>query len=181
VVAHLAARHRIRVQLLRAEPTGVTALVVIPAALLVPTETADDRRPAPTTAPPPAEPPSVAELVDDVPEPEPEPAPVAEAAEEAPEPEPAPAAEVVEEAPEPEPATVGTAAGPAPTASNGTGNGNGKGAALTARVPGTHLTHRPGETASPVDGEVRPRPERVHDLLSRHERGKRDGHGKGYE
>jgi hypothetical protein len=49
---------------------------------------------------------------------------------------------------------------------------------LTSRIPGTHLTHHPAEAATP-GADVRPRPERVHDLLSRHERGKRDGREEG--
>jgi len=45
---------------------------------------------------------------------------------------------------------------------------------LTARVPGTHLSHRPPIDAPP-SGETRPRPERVQDLLTRHARGVREG------
>jgi hypothetical protein len=60
---------------------------------------------------------------------------------------------------------------PGPEAGNGDRGGNG----LTTRTPGTHLTHQPGATAAPSTGDVRPRPERVQDLLSRHDRGKRDG------
>jgi hypothetical protein len=57
-------------------------------------------------------------------------------------------------------------------------NGNGTGPGLAARVPGSHLTHIPGAPTPPA-GDARRRPEGVHDLLSRHERGKRDGRGKG--
>ena len=45
---------------------------------------------------------------------------------------------------------------------------------LATRVPGTHLSHRPAAARSDA-GEARPRPERVHDLLTRHARGVRDG------
>ncbi len=47
---------------------------------------------------------------------------------------------------------------------------------LTHRSPGHHLSHKPPEPAPPsLDGEPRPRPERVHDLLARHLRGIREG------
>jgi hypothetical protein len=105
---------------------------------------------------------------------------------EAPETEPvaAPGAIPVHDAPvadEREPVAVGVATAPftheaaAVTATNvASGADNG----LTARVPGTHLTHFPSDTAA-SNGEAGPRPESVHDMLSRHERGKRDGHGQG--
>jgi signal transduction histidine kinase len=171
VVAHLAARHGIRVQLLRAEPTGVTALVVIPASLLGRAGEPDTRVAEPTAGPP-----AVAEVVDEETAPEP-----------APEHEPAPDGREPLAEPEPVAASVTTVAAPAtePPSTNGNGNGHastkGNGVGLAARVPGTNLTHRPSPTAPPVEGELRPRPERVQDLLSRHERGKRDGHGKGRE
>ncbi len=152
VVAHLAARHGIHVQLRAASPSGVTALVVLPRTVLATTEGEH----APEHAQPPTR-------------------------------ESAAAAEPVEREAEPEPVAVGVATAPftheaaaiaANSVTNGNGNGNGNGRGLTARVPGSHLTHQPSDAASPT-GEVRPRPESVHDMLSRHERGKRDGHGKG--
>jgi hypothetical protein len=50
------------------------------------------------------------------------------------------------------------------------------GSTLPQRDPGNHLSHRP-DVSAPVPGEydARPRPERVHDLLTRHLRGIRDG------
>ena len=67
-------------------------------------------------------------------------------------------------------------------------------AGLTARVPGAHLTHVPdsvtcssasgsmmsgsgraADATTASEGDARPRPDRVHDLLASHERGKRDG------
>jgi len=47
---------------------------------------------------------------------------------------------------------------------------------LPQRDPGNHLSHRP-DVSAPVPGQydARPRPERVHDLLTRHLRGIRDG------
>jgi hypothetical protein len=49
---------------------------------------------------------------------------------------------------------------------------------LPTRSPGRHLSHQP--VPAPVPGaerDARPRPERVHDLLTRHLRGIRDGRG----
>jgi hypothetical protein len=47
---------------------------------------------------------------------------------------------------------------------------------LAHRTPGKHLSHKPAPPTSPrLDGEPRPRPERVHDLLARHLRGIREG------
>lgn len=46
---------------------------------------------------------------------------------------------------------------------------------LPQRSPGNHLSHRPEATPRPGEHDVRPRPERVHDLLTRHLRGIRDG------
>jgi hypothetical protein len=83
--------------------------------------------------------------------------------------------------PEREPVVVGVATAPftheaAAVSATAVNNGNGNG--LTARVPGKNLTHLPSDAAE-GNSEVHLRPEGVHDLLSRHERGKRDGHGKG--
>ncbi|GMU77886.1 MAG: hypothetical protein AMXMBFR46_06840 [Acidimicrobiia bacterium] len=57
-------------------------------------------------------------------------------------------------------------------------------AGLPRRSPGTHLSHRPAAASdSSADADTRtapdprPRPERVHDLLTRHLRGIRDGRG----
>jgi len=50
------------------------------------------------------------------------------------------------------------------------------GSSLKQRTPGQHLSHKPAPASAPrLDGEPRPRPERVHDLLSRHLRGIREG------
>jgi len=47
---------------------------------------------------------------------------------------------------------------------------------LPQRDPGNHLSHQPGGSARPPgEYDARPRPERVHDLLTRHLRGIRDG------
>jgi len=47
---------------------------------------------------------------------------------------------------------------------------------LPKRSPGRHLSHQPVAAASPgAERDNRPRPERVHDLLTRHLRGIRDG------
>jgi hypothetical protein len=193
VVAHLAARHGIIVQLRRAEPSGVTALVVLPAELLAsaPTDGSDDR---PEHAPRPPSEPVLAEVVDAAgaetsgelvltavgPTSDDEPDPVAWDRPD----------DDLDGDHEPEPATVGaTAEFPrrVPGASgNGHGNGNGNGHSesngngLTARVPGANLTHVPSEGPA-MNGDVRPRPERVHDLLSRHERGKQAGQERGGE
>ena len=141
VVAHLAGRHGIHVQLRPASPSGVTALVVLPPTLLARSEhTAANGEEASSE-------PTVATAPTDTDETE---------------------APQTEPTCEPEPVMAGA---PSVT-TNGTGPG------LAARVPGTHLTHQPSSGESP-GGEARRRPEGVHDLLSRHERGKRDGRGKG--
>jgi hypothetical protein len=49
---------------------------------------------------------------------------------------------------------------------------------LTARTPGTNLSQTPGDRAASGTTVARPRPERVAELLSRHERGKREGHAR---
>jgi len=149
VVAHLAARHGIHVQLRPALPSGITALVVLPPTLLTPAEHHDD--------------------VDAAPAPEPQAAagPTPAFAETPGVPEPAVAEAVTEdEAParEPEPAMASASAR---ATSNGTGPG------LESRVPGTHLTHQPSN-GTPASA-TRRSAQGVHDLLSRHERGKRDG------
>jgi hypothetical protein len=60
------------------------------------------------------------------------------------------------------------------------GSGNGAGApphgnGLAARVPGANLTHQPRGEAPPAASGVRPRPERVQEMLTRHQRGIREG------
>jgi hypothetical protein len=49
---------------------------------------------------------------------------------------------------------------------------------LPVRSPGRHLSHQPVAAPAPgAERDARPRPERVHDLLTRHLRGIRDGRG----
>jgi HAMP domain-containing protein len=49
---------------------------------------------------------------------------------------------------------------------------------LPVRSPGRHLSHQPAAAPAPgSERDARPRPERVHDLLTRHLRGIRDGRG----
>jgi len=49
---------------------------------------------------------------------------------------------------------------------------------LPTRSPGRHLSHQPAAPPAPgAERDARPRPERVHDLLTRHLRGIRDGRG----
>lgn len=189
VVAHLAARHGIYVQLRKATPVGVTALVALPSTILA--RTGADAPAAPPPPPPEPEPEGPALILepvsasattssaaadarptirfDDVP------APVAAAPEPAREPE-AP----VSPEPAPEPAPVravapepvnGTAEPALPRRGGGPDNGNGD---LATRVPGANLTHRPSPPPEPSP-DTRPRPERVHDLLTRHARGVREG------
>ncbi len=59
----------------------------------------------------------------------------------------------------------------------GTGSRPASGApALPQRTPGTNLSHEPvAQPPAPGEYDARPRPERVHDLLTRHLRGIRDG------
>jgi hypothetical protein len=194
VVAHLAIRYGIRVQLRRAATNGVTALVALPATVLT-------RASAPEPMAPPAPP------VPPAPPAPPAPATAAAAASADP---------VVTEAPtvrgEPEvvpppfdPAiTVPSAATPPPPTESPLANAGPAyglfevdGDGLPRRVPGTsplgadadhdtlprrtpgrHLSHRPAGPAVPkAEVDSRPRPERVHDLLTRHLEGIRDGRG----
>jgi hypothetical protein len=54
----------------------------------------------------------------------------------------------------------------------------GETSALPTRSPGRHLSHQPVPPPGPgTERDARPRPERVHDLLTRHLRGIRDGRG----
>jgi hypothetical protein len=56
--------------------------------------------------------------------------------------------------------------------------GEGDAASLPKRSPGRHLSHQPAPPPVPgAERDNRPRPERVHDLLTRHLRGIRDGRG----
>jgi signal transduction histidine kinase len=175
VVAHLATRHGIYVQLRRAAPVGLTALVAIPAAILA--------RSAPNTDPEPASPPppSAAEpaLVLDA-------FPVGGAtpphppASDGPDRPSAPPRPAPPERPHPDPARQPAVAWTDPTPNDElprrpiqAGNGETR-EPLIARVPGTNLSHRPAPPGQPTD-KPRPRPERVHDLLTRHARGVRDG------
>lgn len=191
VVAHLAIRYGIRVQLRRAATNGVTALVALPATVLT-------RAPVPEPMAPPAPPVPSAPLVPPVP-------PTAATAE-----------PVVGEAPtvRGEPAvvpppfdpgiTVPAAATPPPPTESPLANAGPAyglfevdGDGLPRRVPGTsplgadadhdtlprrtpgrHLSHRPaGPSVPKAEAGSRPRPERVHDLLTRHLEGIRDGRG----
>jgi anti-sigma regulatory factor (Ser/Thr protein kinase) len=218
VVAHLASRYGIGVQLRRAPSSGLTAVVALPITVLARAGEPVAEAPAPPArerAEPVRAEPVDAGVVDplevarsDRPAPMPDDAPR--------EARPMPAAvgapsgtpdddaiawrsETTTEAPSsraraddappderdlPRRAPAATEA-PVPNG-NGNGHGAGDGAVhvgpeipgdgrLTTRTPGANLTHQPGATAGRSSGEVRPRPERVHDLLSRHERGKRDG------
>lgn len=55
---------------------------------------------------------------------------------------------------------------------------DGETSSLPTRSPGRHLSHQPVGAPTPgVERDARPRPERVHDLLTRHLRGIRDGRG----
>jgi hypothetical protein len=55
---------------------------------------------------------------------------------------------------------------------------DGEASSLPQRSPGRHLSHQPAAPPGPTaERDARPRPERVHDLLTRHLRGIRDGRG----
>jgi hypothetical protein len=53
-------------------------------------------------------------------------------------------------------------------------SGNGARSGLASRVPGANLTHRPNP-AEPPRSAPRPRPERVQEMLTRHQRGVKEG------
>ncbi len=176
VVAHLAARHGILVQLRRATPVGTTAFVALPATLLardVP------RADTPDTDSPPPEPAGA-----DSPAIVLEPVATSPTSWRATEHEPVPPAPAADPTPPPAPARpdVEPAAAAAPAVPTGPGlPRRGPSAApervsdvLVTRVPGQNLSHRPNPAGTP-DGSTRPRPERVHDLLSRHTEGVREG------
>jgi hypothetical protein len=168
VVAYLAARHGIYVQLRRAPTVGIVAVVALPASILA-RASAPPPGPDPTTLARPGE--GTGPVLETVGAPA------------------RPAAPPEDRATAPVPVAVGLADAPppgssAPPAPPGPGREDplprrvGRGAApdadpLVARVPGTHLSHRPAPPPPP--GEARPRPERVHDLLTRHARGVREG------
>ena len=176
VVAHLAARHGIHVQLRHAPGTGLTAVVALPTSVLASAgeSTASPGRsratPGPSTG---TEAPARPEMVEPMPAATTAGAPVA-------------AGTVAWQ----HATAEGGLAHRVPTAGNGggaeavgkgTGQGNGNGGAprgserLASRTPGTNLTYEPGVGAPSRASEVRPRPERVAELLNRHERGKHDG------
>jgi hypothetical protein len=67
----------------------------------------------------------------------------------------------------------GTPLGADPGRSSGSPSGS---QALPQRTPGSNLSHEPvSQAPTPGQYDARPRPERVHDLLTRHLRGIRDG------
>jgi signal transduction histidine kinase len=160
VVAYLAVRHGIYVQLRRGPTVGIGAVVALPASILA-RPSADEASPAPAAAPP-------ADLRPVVPEPVPADAPVAAGA--------TPDAVIVAEA-APDRALAWDAALAEPTNGDLPRRGHpvaGRAEPLATRIPGTHLSHRPAPPAESSE-EARPRPERVQDLLTRHSRGVREG------
>jgi signal transduction histidine kinase len=170
VVAHLAARHGIHIQLRPATGTGVAAVIALPATILTHVvDTPDPTAPAPPWV---SGAPFKLEPVPESPTPKPRP-PWAD---------PAPTQPV---GPAPVPAASSTGTTPAPTTADTPPDGDlprrvptpatsQLAPGLTARIPGTHLSHRPPPDGPPA-GEPRPRPDRVHDLLTRHARGVREG------
>ncbi len=188
VVGHLAVRHGIHVQLRRIPSAGVSAVVSLPPTILAlvgeaPTATAG-ARPARAPEPVPAEP---------MPPP-PDPAPSRAGAHVdtdqitwRPSPQPAPGRAPGAPA-DPEPAVAREALPRRVTTRGPVGKGrtvagapssNGRPGRLASRVPGANLTHRPEEHSAPVGDDVRPRPERVQDFLTRHQRGVREGRDSG--
>ena len=200
VVAHLAQRHGIHVQLRRSPGTGLTAVIGLPTAVLARVD--NERPPAArgATAPPTfvAEPVDVAPATPTPPKPT-SPTPPAPPTPTGPrrdprEPAPAPAFAWRVEVAEDTLLRRGGAAGAGNGGSGGNGganggnrgdgadNGNGSTAAgtagpheLPARTPGANLSESPGDRAAWTASAARPRPERVAELLHRHERGKREG------
>jgi HAMP domain-containing protein len=200
VVGHLAARHGIHVQLRRVPGAGLSAVVAIPATIIVaPGDLVSERPPSAAAPAIPAEafatepsfaaaPPVVAETVDGrapvawrPAQPAAMPRRVAPTTAEPVEPvEPvvpaptaalAPSNALVKRVPahDASHSTNGVHTG-APASGNGS-NGNG----LAARVPGANLTHQPSEPSSSNGNGARPRPERVREMLARHERGVQEG------
>lgn len=155
VVGHLAARHGVAVQLRHAATRGVTAIVVLPAAVL--TRVEERSKPARR------------DVVTGVVAAEPvSPVPATRPAEPA-APEPDASRQVFVERDGASPSL--TRRVPAPSGSSSEDPTSHPG--LVARVPGKNLTHQPVTPGSSA-GSSRPRPEHVHDLLSRHLRGIRD-------
>lgn len=195
VVSHLAARHGIHVQLRKVPNAGVSAVVSLPATVLAP------KGDMPPLDPPPA---TFAPAGDASAPPQPRPMPMPRRAapnragafvdtseitwrpapgprRTAPTPTPAGAPTTGTELPRRVPVARATPHdvaepspnGDAPPPPNGTGEPPQTG--LRTRVPGANLTHVP-DTSEPVAGrEARPRPERVQELLSRHQHGVREG------
>jgi hypothetical protein len=196
VVAHLAARYGVRVQLRRSAANGVTAIVALPASVLTRVDTGSIATPAasgsplpPTTteaatragfaapsgpafvAPPPTGAPVTPEVVTAAA------APWAESEFAPPAFDPAsavPPAAVPVEPTSGMPRDFVTPADGLPRRAPGATPLGSDGRGLPQRSPGDHLSHRPDDVAPP-SGDSRPRPERVHDLLTRHLRGIRDG------
>jgi hypothetical protein len=169
VVAHLAARHGIHVQLRHAPGTGLTAVVGLPTDVLA----RIDQPPAPERSREPASRPAVfvGEPVDVGPAPEVR-SPVAEQPTER-----RPSVPTIAwrgSADEDDGLLRRGSAGGGGTGGNGGGNGD-ESRHLAARTPGANLSQPPGERVSTTPSGARPRPERVAELLHRHERGKREG------
>lgn len=166
VVAHLAARHGIHTQLRPATGSGVTAVVALPTTILA--------RVGETPTPPAATPPpdrGAPFKLEPVPGP---PTSIPTTSWTAPAPteplSPTPAAAAPANGAEPDTADPdGALPRRVPT-----GATTRQGTRLVARIPGTHLSHRPPPDGPPP-GETRPRPDRVQDLLTRHARGVREG------
>jgi signal transduction histidine kinase len=167
VVAHLAARHGIHIQLRPATSTGVTAVIALPATIL--TRVAETPSPPAATAPPDRGAPFKLEPVPGPPPSVPATSWTAPAPTEPLSPTPAGAAPANGGEPDPAENLDGALPRRVPTGAT-TRHDSG----LVARVPGTHLSHRPPPDG-PAPGETRPRPDRVQDLLTRHARGVREG------
>jgi HAMP domain-containing protein/anti-sigma regulatory factor (Ser/Thr protein kinase) len=172
VVAHLANRYGIRVQLRRAATNGVTAIIALPATVLT--------RPAP---PAPAAP-AAGSVAPTAPE-------TVAAAETANTEWPHP--EVVPPAFDPalatprgatpvgveHPSVVDPSGLPRRSVGGNGRGGTGPGDGLPQRDPGSHLSHRPEDNVPEREHEPKPRPEQVHHLLTEHLRGIRDGRSDG--
>jgi len=208
VVAHLAARYGIHVQLRGAPGKGVTAVIALPAAVLArldapATEPTMTRRGV--TVPEGVVPTASTAVLETRPQQSEVPGPVLVRTASTPTAATGktPFADADADAPAPAVPPIAwrgaqpvSAAAPAPTAASAavptaepTGpsrltrrappskgsEGHARPNGLRARTPGTHLSDRPAADVPLGPPDVRPRPERVHDLLTRHERGKRDG------
>jgi anti-sigma regulatory factor (Ser/Thr protein kinase) len=147
VVGHLSARHSISVQLRRAANRGITAVVSLPAMVLAQVERKETRRDVVTERVV-AEPVAPVPAVIDVP--------------------PARAGAA--------PRDDGRVAAPqAPGVHEPGATRPSEPAPLTPRVPGRSLTHHPALADRDGGGAAPPEPERVHQLLTQHLRGIRDG------